>query len=228
MTTAMAWSRRSDRPRGSAQAMRRSLACDPSPRALVPCLITSASSPSAPAANSFSSPEVVIVFSDVTISPYASAPAHGTDGCIKVASKASLVHLGSLDSFDITEGGTKAAIEILDCVEHNNPESARRALAIYRRIIPGENFGGEYPALQWLCEYLIATPAEQRAMLADRYVASFYHVLADDHYAVLKEYLRRKYHLAETPARDTSQVTRDHRGLVPAARGTQAAAGEGQ
>src|SRR5207253_7147068 len=116
-------------------------------------------------------------------------PTHGPDDCIKVTSKASLVHLGSLDSFDITEGGTKAAIEILDSVEHNNPESARRALAIYRRIIPGENFGGEYTALQWICEYLIAPPDEKEAMLADRYVASFYHVLADNNYAVLKEYL---------------------------------------
>src|SRR5207244_12793241 len=54
-------------------------------------------------------------------------------------------------------------------------------------------------------------PDEKEAVLADRYVASFYHVLADNNYAVLKEYLRRKYHLAETPARDKDEAALRHR-----------------
>jgi len=137
---------------------------------------------------------------------------HSPDDCIKVTSKASLLHLGSLDSFDITDGGTKAATLILDCVQNNKPESARSALAIYEKIIPGENFGGEYTALQWLCEYLIASTQEKEEMLADKYVAGFYNVLADNNYAVLKEYLRRKYHLTETPSsREKDEAAQRHR-----------------
>jgi ubiquinone/menaquinone biosynthesis C-methylase UbiE len=137
--------------------------------------------------------------------------AHSPADCIKVTSKASLLHLGSLDSFDITPGGTKAAAAILDCVENHNLKAARVALANYSQIIPDENFGGEYTALQWFCEYLVASPREKEGMLADRYVASFYHLLADNDYAVLREYLRRKYHLDKTPTRQTDEAARRHR-----------------
>lgn len=114
---------------------------------------------------------------------------------LKITSRASLVHLGSLDSFDRTRKGTDAARLVLDSVEHSRAESAEKALMIYNQIIPGENFGGEYTALQWLCEYLLASPEEKARRLADKHVASFYHLLADNNYAVLREYLRRKYKL---------------------------------
>jgi ubiquinone/menaquinone biosynthesis C-methylase UbiE len=125
----------------------------------------------------------------------ADTPDPATADVIKVHSKASLVHLGSLDSFDRTELGTKAAKLLLDSVENNRPESAREALKIYETIIPKENFGGEYTSLQWLCEYLVASARERKDMLTDRHVDSFYHLLADNNYAVLRQYIRRKYHL---------------------------------
>jgi predicted methyltransferase len=139
--------------------------------------------------------------------------AHTTGDCIKVTSKASLVHLGSLDSFDITTGGTTAAIQILECVEKGNLEGARGASAIYQRIIPNENFGGEYTALNWLCEYLVAPPREQKALLQDRYVASFYHVLADNNYDLLRTYLRRKYHIGQGKTREDDEAAHRFRFL---------------
>jgi len=141
----------------------------------------------------------------------ASPAAHGPDECVKVASQASILHLGSLDSFDITAGGKKAARMLLDCIDKNDPLSARAALATYDQIIPGENFGGEYTALHWLCEYLIALPQEKEAMLADKYVASFYHLLADNNYAALREYLLYKYHLSETLDREKPETIERHR-----------------
>ena len=96
-----------------------------------------------------------------------------------------LLHLGSLDSFDITDGGTKAAIQILECVENGDIEGAKETHGIFHRILR-ENFGGEYTALEWLCEYLIAPPQEQERCWPNAYVASFYHVLAENQYTALE------------------------------------------
>lgn len=138
-------------------------------------------------------------------------PAHGPNDCIKITSKSSVLHLGSLDSFDITEAGTKAATDVLAAVENNNLDAARRTISIYQNIIPDENFGGEYTALQWLCEFMIRSPTEQQTLLQDKYVAGFYRLLADNNYAVLKEYLRRKYHLVETPVDEQEEPKSRHR-----------------
>jgi ubiquinone/menaquinone biosynthesis C-methylase UbiE len=119
---------------------------------------------------------------------------------IKVNTKSSIIHLGSLDSFDRTPGGIQAAKLIVECLDQNKPESARRANEIYNQIIPNENFGGEYTALQWFCECLAASDKERKAMIADPFIASFYEFWADKNYAPLKEYLRTKYHLDNQPA----------------------------
>ncbi|MBM4048246.1 MAG: methyltransferase domain-containing protein [Planctomycetes bacterium] len=116
---------------------------------------------------------------------------------IRIMSKASLIHLGSLDSFDITEGGTKAAELIFDYLFNKNRVSCRKAMEIYDHIIPNENFGGEYTALQWLCEFWLASKAEQDAMQADRVIAEWHKYLAQDNYTPLKTYLKQKYHLME-------------------------------
>jgi predicted methyltransferase len=114
---------------------------------------------------------------------------------IQIASKASLLHLGSLDSFDITEGGKRAARDLLSYLVTKEIGTVRDALDVYKRIIPDENFGGEYTALEWFCEYFLATPAQQQAMLKERLTASYFEFFAADEFAVLKEYLQRKYHL---------------------------------
>jgi SAM-dependent methyltransferase len=117
---------------------------------------------------------------------------------LNVHSKASLIHIGSLDSFDITEGGKEAAGKILDYLETGNEESLKRAIDIYDNIIPNENFGGEYTALQWICRLLLAPEKEKMDFLSHSLVASWFDLLAKDDFANLREYLKRKYHFIET------------------------------
>lgn len=114
---------------------------------------------------------------------------------VQVHSKASLLHLGSIDSFDITEGGKRAARSLQAAVEDKDVDFARRARAAYEKLIPDENFGGEYTALQWFSEYLIADEPQRQQMLSDPFNASYYHMFADNDYAVLKEYINRKYRI---------------------------------
>ncbi len=122
---------------------------------------------------------------------------------LEINSQASLIHVGSNDSFALTENGISAASYLLDFVENNNVDSGKKALAIYKEIIPRENYGGEYSALQWFGEYLLAPETQRAKMISDPYVASFFEFFAADNYANLKEYLERKYHLQKLADQDT-------------------------
>jgi len=101
----------------------------------------------------------------------------GTDSTsaitLDIRSKASVIHIGSLDSFDITEGGKAAAGEILDYLETGNAESLKRAIDIYDDVIPNENFGGEYTALQWICRLFLAPEDKRIDFLSHPLVASW-------------------------------------------------------
>lgn len=125
-------------------------------------------------------------------------PGDGSDGPaleLRVTSPKSIVHIGSLDSFDITEPGIAAAKLLLDALKTANPETARQASAAYAKLIPNENFGGEYTALQWFCDYWASSEAERRQMIADPFVAAFYHNLADGNHSNLVDYVSHKYKL---------------------------------
>ena len=122
---------------------------------------------------------------------------------LRVTSRASLIHLGSLDSFDITEGGVKAGSLLYDSLTSKNPHPARLAMDIYQRIVPSENFGGEYTALQWLCEYIVADKSEKAKLVADPLTAAWYDYLSKNDFDPLKEYLKKKYHLLEWKNRRT-------------------------
>lgn len=124
---------------------------------------------------------------------------------VKIASKVSLVHLGSIDSFDITEDGIRAARLLLDALENRNLESATAARQIYSEIIPKENFGGEYTALQWFSDYLLASREEKLNFLQDKFTASFFRFFAENNFANLKEYLKRKYKLGEFQDQDSNK-----------------------
>lgn len=117
---------------------------------------------------------------------------------LNIRSKASIIHIGSLDSFDITEGGKSAAGKILDYLETGDEESLKLAIEIYDGIIPNENFGGEYTALQWICRLFLAPKKERIRFLSHPMVESWFDMLAKDDYANLREYLKRKYHFIET------------------------------
>lgn len=121
---------------------------------------------------------------------------------LDIHSKSSIIHIGSLDSFDITEGGKDAAGKILDYLETGNEESLKSAIDIYDHIVPKENFGGEYTALEWICKLFLASKKVKADFLSHSLVASWFDLLAKDNFANLREYLKRKYHFIENEKDD--------------------------
>ena len=116
---------------------------------------------------------------------------------IEIENQQSLVHLGSLDSFDITEGGKKAARLMKKYLKEQNPAYLEKAIDLYEDLIPNENFGGEYTALEWICRFWISPEEIQKQMLSSPLVYSFWHELSDNDYDNLKTYLDYKYHFVE-------------------------------
>jgi SAM-dependent methyltransferase len=119
--------------------------------------------------------------------------------------KMSLVHVGSNDSFNPTSEGIQAARHLLEALENKDLKEAGKAIAIYDSIIPRENYGGEYTALQWFAHYLVASQRQKSAFVSDPFVAEFFHFFADRDFAALKEYLKRKYNLKQIGDKDTRQ-----------------------
>lgn len=126
---------------------------------------------------------------------YTQAP--GQDS-IRVSDSHSVIHIGSLDSFDITPSGIAAGRLMLKALSDSDPDAARQAISLYDKIIPNENFGGEYTALQWIAGYLVATEEEKHELTRDPLTAEFIAYLAEDDYANLKLYIARKYKLQTT------------------------------
>ena len=116
---------------------------------------------------------------------------------IKIDDQQSLVHLGSLDSFDITAGGKKAAGLILKYLKKPDPEYLNKAIEIYEELIPNENFGGEYTALEWICKYWLSPEEAKQNMMSVPLMYSFWHELTDNDYDNLRTYLQYKYHFVE-------------------------------
>ena len=138
-------------------------------------------------------------------------PANPTE--IKITDRQSLIHLGSLDSFDITEGGKKAARLILDYLDSGKKGKLRKAVSIYEKIIPNENFGGEYTALEWLCKYFLANEQQQAELTEKPMVDSFYRMMSDNDFDNLTTYLKYKYHIVEYGPGDNTELKRRMRFL---------------
>ena len=116
---------------------------------------------------------------------------------IVIEDQQSLVHLGSLDSFDITVGGKKAAGYILDYLEKHRKSDLEKAVQIYEELIPMENFGGEYTALEWICRLWLAPADAREKMLAVPVIKSFWKEISGNDYDNLRTYLQYKYHYVE-------------------------------
>lgn len=125
---------------------------------------------------------------------------------IRVTDRQSLIHLGSLDSFDITEGGKKAAGLILEYLKGKKPNKLKKAIEIYEEIIPNENFGGEYTALEWLCRYFLADEDIQKKFLAQPMVDSFWKMMSGNDFDNLTTYLKYKYHIVEYGPGDNTEI----------------------
>jgi len=116
---------------------------------------------------------------------------------IVVTDQQSLVHLGSLDSFDITEGGKQAAKLMLEYLKGGNKKKLQSAIDIYEILIPYENFGGEYTALEWICRFWLSPKDAQEDMMSVPLINSFYTELSENNFDNLKTYLLYKYHFKE-------------------------------
>ena len=126
---------------------------------------------------------------------------------IPIGDRQSLVHLGSLDSFDITKGGKRAAGLILKYLKKKNPEYLNEAIQAYEELIPRENFGGEYTALEWICRFLLAPDEGRQKMLASPAVRSFWQEMSTNDFDNLKTYISYKYHYVEYDKKsDNSQM----------------------
>ena len=150
--------------------------------------------------------------------------ATSVNGCpvLNVKGQKSVVHIGSLDSYDITDRGIDAAQYVYDFMGGGDRSLAEVAIKKYEDLIPQENFGGEYSAMQWLCEARLASDAEREKMLADPLTRSFYHYLTDDSCRTLRYYLLHKYKLGSDSLRmlsdslleKTGEVGRTHRSYL--------------
>lgn len=124
---------------------------------------------------------------------------------IEITNKKSLVHMGSVDSTTLTEDGIQAAKLLFDYLENRNVKSARDANEIYTRIIPRENYGGDYTALQWLIDCMLAPKDQQDKFITNKYDRSYYEFWSGGDFAQLKEYLKRKYKLGNLQDKDPGE-----------------------
>lgn len=122
----------------------------------------------------------------------------GTDNGypITITDYRSLIHIGSLDSFDLTEGGTKAASLLVKGITEKTRGYLEEARVVYKEITPKENFGGEYTALAWFNDYLLADESTRAEMISDPFVKAYYDFFGANDYEVLVEYINRKYAFA--------------------------------
>ena len=107
----------------------------------------------------------------------------------------SLLHIGSLDSFELTAGGIEAGRLLWNALEKNDSAEAERALAQYETIIPKENYGGEYTALAWLCTARFFPQRLDPAWTNNPCHVIYREFFLGDDANVLREYLARKYKL---------------------------------
>lgn len=116
---------------------------------------------------------------------------------ISVSDPRSVVHVGSLDSFDITPAGIDAAKHLYQALDGGDLDAARMAVTAYDRLIPTENFGGEYSALRWVATYLLAPDESRTQMTQDPLVADYLAYLSENQFERLKFYVSRKYKLGK-------------------------------
>lgn len=133
---------------------------------------------------------------------------------LNISGQKSIIHIGSLDSYDITDRGIDAAQYVYDFMGNNKTELADIAIEKYKELIPTENFGGEYSALQWLCEVKKADDKTRNKMLEDRLSRSFYHKMTDDSCKVIRYYLLHKYKLGNDSVRMLSDSLLEKSGEV--------------
>ena len=121
--------------------------------------------------------------------------AYAVEYKVPIRNKESLIHVGSLDSFELTPRGIEAGRLLYEAVKNNDVALARRAIELYKVIIPEENFGGEYTALLWLAERVVDEKLRASVEKEMPIHREFYHFFMDNNASQLLEYLGQKYKL---------------------------------
>jgi ubiquinone/menaquinone biosynthesis C-methylase UbiE len=118
------------------------------------------------------------------------------EDCVPLTSKSSVVRaLKTTTSPGFTPEGRKAARLMGAALESREARQIQAVQSAYQALIPKERFGDEYLALQWLCEYLLASPAQQEKKLESWTVRAYFERVSTDDFRMLKTYLRYKYYL---------------------------------
>lgn len=94
-----------------------------------------------------------------------------------------------------SEGGRQAGNLILAFLQDGNRAHLEQARALYEDLKTSENFGGEYPSLDWFCEYTLASEAQRSGLLADADARRFVDFFSPDGWALLSRYIQVKYGL---------------------------------
>lgn len=114
---------------------------------------------------------------------------------VRVRESRSLVFF-PLSAVAPSEQGRRAARGIVRYLDTGERAGCEEALAVYAAIIPTENFGAEYSALQWLCTYSLAEPAAQVTLRQNRDGDRLLRYFEAGRWASLRVYLTAKYALA--------------------------------
>ncbi|MBO4907538.1 MAG: class I SAM-dependent methyltransferase [Bacteroidaceae bacterium] len=165
---------------------------------------------------------MMIFQQDQSYQPHLSAEVSSHQPNLSIENQQSIIHIGSLDSYDITDRGIDAAQYVYDFMGGGQPELAEIAIRKYEELIPQENFGGEYSALQWLCKARLATAEQRETMLTAPLTRSFYNYLTADSCNIIRYYLLHKYKLGNDSIRMISdsllemsgEVGRTHRSYL--------------
>lgn len=80
---------------------------------------------------------------------------------------AALFHFPYRQMIEFTADGAAAGAAMARTLTDLAPQGCQEARAIWTRIIPTENFGGEYGALDWLCGYLTASSSARKELGRD-------------------------------------------------------------
>ena len=109
--------------------------------------------------------------------------------------RGSLVFYPFLNQTGITDDAVAAAELVLRGLRDDDPAALEEALASYQLLNEQENFGGEYPTLEWFCEYALADESQRRTMLENDDGRRFVELFGREDWALLAEYLTGKYNL---------------------------------
>ena len=108
---------------------------------------------------------LILAFSSLMMTSAAIAETQTHD--IPVTSKFSIVQVRD-NAIGVTDEGLKAVKLILEAIDENKPESARKAADIYDQLLPEGRYGGDYTALKWFAEYIAAPENKRENMIDDK------------------------------------------------------------